>query len=241
MRLVAHVASRFRNRGVAYSDLLQDGFCGLLEAIDRFEPSHENKLATYAVWWIRQAVQKSVAEGAYPVRLSPRSLRQLARNQVEVSWRGPKEKLETDAKRIPEIIAETIQRVHAATRPTISLDAGLRADSEFNLLDAMSDRVADSTDAVDGKELIAKLICDLKPRERQILRAALRARRSGQAVVERGRQIALDLERASPPDPGSGIVPAPRARRRNSVGGSLRPRTLIREESSPATSSSLPS
>ena len=58
MRLVAHVAKQFRDRGIAYSDLLQEGFCGLLEAIDRFDLSHGTKLATYATWWVRQAMQR---------------------------------------------------------------------------------------------------------------------------------------------------------------------------------------
>ena len=84
MRLVAHVAKRFRDRGIPYSDLLQDGFCGLLEAIDRFDLIHQTKLATYATWWIRQSMQQAVASGAYPVRLTPRHLRQLAQNQEEL-------------------------------------------------------------------------------------------------------------------------------------------------------------
>ena len=84
MKLVAHVAKRFRDRGIPYSDLLQDGFCGLLEAIDRFDLIHQTKLATYATWWIRQSMQQAVASGAYPVRLTPRHLRQLAQNQEEL-------------------------------------------------------------------------------------------------------------------------------------------------------------
>ena len=88
MRLVAHVAKRFRDRGLSYSDLLQEGFCGLLESIDRFDLTHGTKLATYATWWIRQAMQRAVAAGAYPVRLSPRHLRQLAQNQGEADRGG---------------------------------------------------------------------------------------------------------------------------------------------------------
>ncbi len=64
MRLVAHVAKRFRDRGISYSDLLQEGFCGLLESIDRFDLGRETKLATYATWWIRQSMQHAVATGA---------------------------------------------------------------------------------------------------------------------------------------------------------------------------------
>ncbi len=89
LRLVAHVAKRFRDRGIAYADLLQEGFCGLLEAIDRFDLHHGTKLATYATWWIRQAMQRAVASGAYPVRLSPRHLRQLAATRTSLTCRSP--------------------------------------------------------------------------------------------------------------------------------------------------------
>src|SRR5208337_4635758 len=61
LRLVAHVAREYRNRGITSSDLLQEGFCGLRKAIVRFEPARETRLASYAVWWIRQALQRAVA------------------------------------------------------------------------------------------------------------------------------------------------------------------------------------
>ena len=160
MRLVAHVAKRFRDRGVSYSDLLQEGFCGLLEAIDRFDLMHQTKLATYATWWIRQSMQRAVAAGAYPVRLSPRHLRQLAQNQDEV------EKASTD----PEVVgSEMIQRIHTATRPTISLDASLDSDSSFNLLQIMSDPEGDRTGDVDMDETVGKMMDVLRPREQQVL------------------------------------------------------------------------
>ena len=88
LRLVAHVARKYRNRGISSSDLLQEGFCGLLKAIDRFEPAKETRLASYAVWWIRQALQRAVAAGAYPVRLNPRHLQQLALSNVDLRSRG---------------------------------------------------------------------------------------------------------------------------------------------------------
>ena len=66
LRLVAHVARKYRNRGITNSDLLQEGFCGLLKAIDRFEPEKETRLASYAVWWIRQALQRTVGCGSLP-------------------------------------------------------------------------------------------------------------------------------------------------------------------------------
>ena len=169
MRLVAHVAKRFRDRGVSYSDLLQEGFCGLLEAIDRFDLSHETKLATYATWWIRQSVQRAVASCAYPVRLSPRHLRQLAQNQDGLESDNP----ESAAKRpIPDsdcVSTEVIQRIHAATRPTISLDATIDSDSNFSLLQLMCDPEGDRSEDVDLDETISKLLTCLRPREQEVL------------------------------------------------------------------------
>jgi len=168
MRLVAHVAKRFRDRGVSYSDLLQEGFCGLLEAIDRFDLTHQTKLATYATWWIRQSMQRAVASGAYPVRLSPRHLRQLAQNQHEVENRPPAPE-SADGEEAPVVSSEMIRRIHTATRPTISLDATLDSDSNFNLLQTMSDPEGDRTADVDMDEAVGKMMDVLRPREQQVL------------------------------------------------------------------------
>jgi RNA polymerase primary sigma factor len=166
MRLIAHVAKRFRDRGVSYSDLLQEGFCGLLEAIDRFDLTHETKLATYATWWIRQSMQRAVAAGAYPVRLSPRHLRQLAQNQDEVD---PRDDLITPGHDVPGVSSEMIQRIHTATRPTLSLDATFDSDSNFNLMQTMSDPEGDRTGDVDMDETVGKMMDVLRPREQQVL------------------------------------------------------------------------
>jgi RNA polymerase primary sigma factor len=167
MRLVAHIAKRFRDRGIAYSDLLQEGFCGLLEAIDRFDPIHETKLATYATWWIRQSMQRAVAAGAYPVRLSPRHLRQLAQNQEDLDRSTRRSTPASDAPQ--PIPIEMVRRIHTATRPTVSLDAAIDCDSNFSLLQTMSDPEGDSSDAIDRDETIGKLMQVLRPREQQVL------------------------------------------------------------------------
>lgn len=166
MRLVAHVAKRFRDRGLSHSDLLQEGFCGLLEAIDRFDLTHETKLATYATWWIRQAMQRAVAAGAYPVRLSPRHLRQLAQNQDNLDQ---KEGASGPGLNVPGVSSEMIQRIHTATRPTISLDATIDSDSNFNLMQTMSDPEGDRTGDIDMDETVGKMMDVLRPREQQVL------------------------------------------------------------------------
>jgi RNA polymerase primary sigma factor len=162
MRLVAHVAKRYRNRGVAYSDLVQEGFCGLLQAIDRFDLAHQTKLATYATWWIRQAIQSAVAAGAHPVRLSPRHLRQLAQDQDQhdrkvAQEHGPR-----------HVAAESVQRIRMAARPAVSLDE-TRGETHFRLLHAMSDAARDPSDDIDLDEAVGKWMESLRPRERQVL------------------------------------------------------------------------
>jgi RNA polymerase primary sigma factor len=185
MRLVAHVAKRFKDRGVSYSDLLQEGFCGLLEAIDRFDVTHETKLATYATWWIRQAMQRAVAAGAYPVRLSPRHLRQLAQSQQSDDLMGQSESS-----------SEMIQRIHAATRPTVSLNASYDGDRGFTLLQTMSDNEGNVADDLEMDETIGKLIETLRPREQEVLalRFGLRGK-SKLSLSQVGKVLAVSKER----------------------------------------------
>lgn len=162
MRLVAHVAKGFRDRGINYTDLIQEGFCGLLEAIDRFDLNHETKLATYATWWIRQSMQRAVASGAYPVRLSPRHLRQLAGNQFKPESGEENPEISNDA-------SELIQRIHTATRPTVSLNATLDFESSFSLMHTISESEYEMNDDENAGEMVARLISELRPREQQVL------------------------------------------------------------------------
>ncbi len=158
MGLVAYVAKRYRNRGVAYSDLLQDGFCGLLDAIDRFDLAHPTKLSTYAMWWIRQAIQCSVAASAYPVSLTPRHLRALARAEARSEPEFAHERSQQG------MAAELVQRIRSATRPAISLDS-TRISPDDGLLDFQHHYGGET----DRNETIAEWFSFLRPRERQVL------------------------------------------------------------------------
>jgi RNA polymerase primary sigma factor len=195
MKLVAHVAKRFRDRGIPYSDLLQEGFCGLLEAIDRFDLTHQTKLATYATWWIRQAMQRAVAAGAYPVRLTPRHLRQLAQDQEH------KERLEasegrTNEEDASESSTDLIPFIHAATRPAVSLDASRKLGANFNLLQTISDPEVDLTSQVDTNEAVSHLMEVLRPREQKVV--ALRFGLGGRerlSLSQVGRLLDVSKER----------------------------------------------
>jgi RNA polymerase primary sigma factor len=165
LRLVAHVARKYRNRGISNSDLLQEGFCGLLKAIDRFQPAKENRLASYAVWWIRQALQRVVAAGAYPVRLNPRHLQQLALSSTDAS--APRR---SGRKPRSAGSASTIRQIQSATRPTISLNARLRADEGLSLLDALTYPPAEESPGGELDDYVITLLDQLKPREQVVIR-----------------------------------------------------------------------
>ncbi|WP_165244056.1 sigma-70 family RNA polymerase sigma factor [Paludisphaera soli] len=166
LRLVAHVARRYRDRGLSASDLLQEGFCGLLTAIDRYEVSNTTRLASYAVWWIRQALQRAVAAGVYPVRLNPRHLQKLAESSNEAEA----EAVALKPRKIRSQAAEaTLKQIHAATRPAVSLDAPLGDQGRGSLIDTLSSPPPDEVDDRDRDERLASLIDQLKPRERLVV------------------------------------------------------------------------
>jgi RNA polymerase primary sigma factor len=164
LRLVAHVARKYRNRGISSSDLLQEGFCGLLKAIDRFQPSKETRLASYAVWWIRQALQRAVAAGAYPVRLNPRHLQQLAQSNSSLATPG-----KPGRKRQSSGASTTIEQIHSATRPTISLNANLRADEGSCLINALTYPPREEEGSAELDEYLVVMLRQLKPREQVVL------------------------------------------------------------------------
>jgi RNA polymerase primary sigma factor len=170
VRLVAHVARRYNNRGLAPTDLLQEGFTGLLLAIDRFNPVNQTRLATYAVWWIRQAVQRAVAAGAYPVRLNPKQVQRLARAQQAITnAQNPLASQSEPASQGRGCLPATRLDL-AAIRTQISLDAPCHGDGSTRLADLMV--FAPEHDEHDDtvEEYLGAMIQKLNPREQFVLK-----------------------------------------------------------------------
>jgi RNA polymerase primary sigma factor len=190
--LVAHMAKRYRGRGIARADLIQEGFCGLLEAIDRFDVSNQNQLATYAMWWIRQRMQCAVAAEAYPVRLNPRCLRKLAEDLRR------RERTTRDVERIPEFAVEPIPKaildLWAVTRPTVCLDEARQGESPMS--QSIADPHGDATGEVDTRESLEKLMGSLLPRERQVLYLRFGLEGQGQhSLSQAGKLLGVSRER----------------------------------------------
>lgn len=165
LRLVAHVARRYRDRGLSTSDLLQEGFCGLLTAIDRYDVANTTRLASYAVWWIRQALQRAVAAGVYPVRLNPRHLQKLAASSHNAQNGDPKSKAGRS-----KTAETTLKQIHSATRPAVSLDAVFGDSNGSTLRDSLCYPPEEEKDHFDVDQQVDALIQQLKPREQTVLR-----------------------------------------------------------------------
>jgi RNA polymerase primary sigma factor len=168
VRLVAHVAKRYHDRGIPPGDLIQEGFCALLVAIDRFDLVNTTRLATYAIWWIRQAIQRAVAHGAYPVRLNPRQLHQLAQMQRIAGGHERERSMRADLPR--PAFSPTIERVFAATRPVISLDAPSRFNDTTPLVEFLIPPDEEDGSIEDSHASVGDLINTLDPREQLILK-----------------------------------------------------------------------
>jgi RNA polymerase primary sigma factor len=167
-RLVAHVVKRYNNRGIPASDLIQEGFCGLLLAIDRFDPANTTRLATYAVWWIRQSIQRAVAAGAYPVRLNPKQLRRLAQAIPQSGGASAIRPADLRHREVGERLPGWTEL--AAIRPRISLDSTCRIDQSTPIAELIPAARDAEPEEREQTEHLGTMIQILKPREQTVLR-----------------------------------------------------------------------
>jgi RNA polymerase primary sigma factor len=199
LRLVAHVAKRYIGRGIPPGDLLQEGICSLLSAIDRFEVKNQTRLATYAMWWIRQGLQRAIAAGAYPVRLNPRHLHRLAhlhRTQGDEPSRRWEFSRPPHVEGTASAPSQTLERLIAATRPTLSLDAASHYDGMTPVVDYLIPRDGEETQSDDLDESVGVLIGNLSPREQLILKLRFGLRGSEpQTLLQVGKTLGVSKER----------------------------------------------
>jgi RNA polymerase primary sigma factor len=215
IRLAAHLAKRFRSYGVPYSDLLHEAVCGLMHAIDRFDLNFDTRLATYATWWIRQALQIAVAQQSHLVSLSPHHLQQLGRWQQEVEALAHADGEIPSHEKVQKargVASPQLTRLQAVARSPVSIDATLDESSEFSLSHVVTQQDAFAErNQFELKELLGHLMHTLQPRERTVLtlrygltgEGGLSLRDIGKVLLvskERVRQIqnrALDKLRAA--------------------------------------------
>jgi RNA polymerase primary sigma factor len=175
LRFVIKIAKRYQNAGLPLMDLIGEGNIGLIEAARRFDPDRKVRFATYAVWWIRQAILYAMSRFSRPFRISPKAANIL--NRVSAATSYPKQETdEIDPERLACEIGVSLEELNVALEASgtsLSFDAPMDEKGEIRLSDVIEQKVIPSAETTvmhaSTRELLRESVHRLNPREREVI------------------------------------------------------------------------